>query len=180
MNWLRINLNWDIKMKKQLPDQGKYSPEVEEILHKQPSLLVRKGILFLAILVVLILCGTHFIKYPDRLAASVIMDTLSVNDSTFCMGELILTSAAASIVTPGQQALMLIQSGPEGIPVEVSGKVLTILPIGYGDYCKVLIQPDTSINVYGYTGTAHIMIGETSLLSKILNPVLAVFRSGDH
>jgi len=166
-------------MKNHTPDQGKYSPEVEEILHKQPALLVRKGILLLAILVVLILAGSHFVKYPDRLAASVVMDTLSFSDSACCMGELILTSAAASIVKPGQEVVMSLQSGREGTPVEVKGKVLTVLPMGGGDYFKVLIRPDTSINDYGFTGTAYIMIGETSLLSKIFNPVLAVFRSAD-
>ena len=179
MNWLKTNLNLDIKMKTHPADQGKYSPEVEEILHKRPSLLVRKGIFLLTMLVALLLIGSHFIKYPEKLAASITFDTLSINDSAFYRGQLILTSAAASIVKPGQPVVMNLNTVPPGIPIEVTGAVESIIPMGHGDYYEVHILPHTTEQLSGYTGTAYIMIGNASLLSKILNPVFAVFRSAD-
>ncbi|MFH1295783.1 MAG: hypothetical protein ABIJ04_00720 [Bacteroidota bacterium] len=166
-------------MTQQPTDQEKYSREVEEILHKRPALLVRKGILLLTILVILLLVGSHFIKYPEKLTASVTFDTVAVHDSILLQGRIILTSAAASIVKPGQPVVMLLRTTPESTPVDVTGTIEALLPMGRGDYYTVLVQPDTQTELLGHEGTASILIGETNLLTQILNPVFAVFRSAD-
>jgi len=179
MNWLKINLNLDTKMQTTSSDKGKYSPEVEEILLKKPSLLVRQGILMLAILVAGILIGSGFIRLPEKLSASVTFDTLEVNGSVVWVGQVILTSAAASVVESGQPVAMVIQAVPQASPVNLTGVVETLQPIGHGDYYRVFILPDKAGKPEGSSGTADILIGEASLLSKILNPVFAVFRSAD-
>ncbi|MBE0646253.1 MAG: hypothetical protein IH596_00545 [Bacteroidales bacterium] len=177
-------------MEHQPKDRGKYSPEVEEILHKRPSLLVRKGIFLLTILVILLLITSQFIKYPERLAASLMFVTLSDSTPGPGYGEVILTEAAASIVQVGQPVVMVLSSedGKSG-SWEVTGNVGELVSLGQGDYFRVVILPDAEDlpetlnavrNVFaGAEGTAYIMIGETSLLEKILNPVFAVFRSAD-
>ncbi|MFC2101895.1 hypothetical protein ACFLS7_02775 [Bacteroidota bacterium] len=167
-------------MEEQQTEKGKYSPEVEEILLKRPSFLVRKGILLLAILVVLILAVSYFIKYPERLTASVSFTNPPVSESVSAKGELILTSAAASIIATGQPVVLTLQFTEEGPQIDIPGIVGKILPIGSGDYYSVSIIPDTELQLYGYSGTAYIVTGESSLLSKILNPVFAVFRTADH
>lgn len=190
MNWLKINLNWGTRMKQQPTDHTKYSKEVEEILRKKPAFLVRKGILLLTILVALLLVVSHFIKYPEKLTASVTFEATTknvsapinhsaalINDSALMYGQIILTSAAASIVEPGQPVLMFLQATPESLPIEVKGTVDSLLPMGNGDYYTVLVIPAEPIQLFGYQGKAYISIGEASLLSKILNPVFAVFRS---
>lgn len=160
-------------------DKGKYSPEVEAILLKKPSLLVRQGILMLAILVAGILVGSGLIRFPEKLSASVTFDTLEVNGSVVWVGQVILTSAAASLVESGQPVAMVILPVPPATPVHLTGVVGMLRPIGHGDYYRVFILPDTTGKPQGSSGTADILIGEASLLSKILNPVFAVFRSAD-
>lgn len=166
-------------MKKHSTDQGKYSPEVEEILHKSPSFLVRNGIFLVAILVALLLISSYFIKYPENLAASVTFNTLASNDSSSCTGQLFLTSAASSNVKPGQPVVMVLNTTPQGPILEVAGTVKELIPVGKGDYYRVLILPDGTYQLFGYSGTAYILIGEASLLARVLNPVFAVFRSAD-
>ncbi|TSA29163.1 MAG: hypothetical protein D4R67_02465 [Bacteroidetes bacterium] len=160
-------------------NQETYSREVEEILHRKPALLVRQGILFLTILIVLVIAGSSFITYPEKLAASVTFGTIAPHDSSALRGKIVLTSAAASIVKPGQPVTMLLQPSPESAPVKVMGTVAAMNPIGTGDYYIVEICPDTSCSLSGYQGTATIETGEISILSNILNPVLAVFRTAD-
>ncbi|MBN1198929.1 MAG: hypothetical protein JXA23_06235 [Bacteroidales bacterium] len=167
-------------MKQQETDQGKYSPEVEEILHNKPSFLVRNGIFLLVILVAILLSGACFIDYPETLAAPVSFDSCHASDSGICMGQLILTSAAASIINPGQTVQMTLHSEPAGISAEIPGTVEALTPIGYGDYTRVFIKPGRPEPLEGFSGTAYILIGKSNLLSKILNPVFAVFRSADH
>jgi hypothetical protein len=167
-------------MEERQTENGKYSPVVEDLLLKRPSFMVRKGILLLAVLVVLILAGSYFIKYPEKLAASVSFTNPPVNESSSAQGEVILTSAAASIIATGQPVVMTLQFTEESPPIDIPGVVGTTLPIGSGDYYSISIIPDTEIPLYGYFGTAYIVTGEANLLSKILNPVFAVFRSADH
>ncbi|MBL7137998.1 MAG: hypothetical protein ISS17_04420 [Bacteroidales bacterium] len=166
-------------MKQKSTDQEKYSKEVEEILHKRPAFLVRKGILILAILVALLLAGSHFIKYPEQLAASVIFRDVLINDTIGPQGQIILTAAAASLVEPGQPVRMVLQPAPGSATMEVNGTITALLPVRQGEYYTVLVWPESTLELMGFDGTAYISIGEKSLLSKILNPVFAVFRSAD-
>ncbi|NQV03726.1 MAG: hypothetical protein HQ542_13840 [Bacteroidia bacterium] len=166
-------------MEQQSINKEKYSPEVEEILHRRPSLLVRKGILMLTILVVLVLVGSHFIKYPERFAASIIFRDVLINDTIGSQGQIILTAATASMVEPGQSVRMVLQPAPGSAPIEVHGSVTALLPVRQGEYYTVLVLPNTTMKLMGFNGTAYISTGEESLLSKILNPIFAVFRSAD-
>ncbi len=51
------------------------SPSVQEIVSAKPDFLVRKGIMLIFSLVILLIIGSWFIKYPDTLEGSAIITT---------------------------------------------------------------------------------------------------------
>lgn len=167
-------------MQTQEKDLHKHSPEVEEILHKKPSFLVRNGIFLLVFIIAILLAGTHFIRYPERLAAPVRFDSCPASDSGICKGRLTLTEDAASIIKQGQSVQLILHSEFTGQVKETEGTIVSIKPFGYGDYVRVVILPDKPDTLEGFSGTAYIPTGESTFLSKILNPVVALFRSADH
>ncbi|MFH1160279.1 MAG: hypothetical protein V1733_04950 [bacterium] len=167
-------------MKRNDPENEKYCREVEEILQKRPALLVRKGIFFLAILFVGLLVVSHFIRYPERLAASVTFeaDTLA-GDSEQMTGKIVLTAAAASIVRPKQPVTIYLNSPDSGSIRTIDGAIGVSRPMGAGDYFIVTVIRLSGPVLPGEEGKASILTGESSLLSKILNPVISVFRSAN-
>ena len=49
------------------------SEEVQEILGEVPAWILRRGITLTAIIVVVILLGSAFLKYPDVITSSVVL-----------------------------------------------------------------------------------------------------------
>ncbi len=167
----------DIKINMEKDKKEQYSREVEEILIRRPTFLVRNGILFLVILFALLLVISSFIRYPERLAASISFTSSSLAEDISLSGKIILTADAASLVKRGQQvSLRLHRNGEEGFQGVFEGAVDSILPIGTGDFFTVYVRPSSADTLSGYEGKAYILLGKSSLLSRILNPVLAVFR----
>jgi len=156
----------------------RYSREVEEILKKKPVFLVRKGILFLVILFLALLVVSHFIQYPERLAASITFESDSVSgNSRTTTGEIILTAAVVTLIRSGQfVAIGLDPTDADSIST-LEGRVSTVKPMASGEYYSVTVIHLSRPVLPGKSGKAYILTGESSLLSKIVSPVGSVFRS---
>jgi len=121
----------DIKINMEKDKKEQYSREVKEILIRRPAFLVRNGILFLVILFALLLVISSFIRYPERLAASISFTSSSSAEDTSLSGKIILTADAASLVKRGQQVSMRLHcDGEEGLRGDFEGTIDSIFPIG--------------------------------------------------
>jgi len=163
-------------MKQNRPEQKKYSPEVEEILNRRTGFIVRNGILFLVIFFALLLVATTFIKYPEQLKAPINFSRGAIPETDEIRGEIVLTADAASLVKPGQVVSIFLPSDDENQPEQFTGKIGAIEPVATGTYYKIYVVSLTENVPSGVEGYAIIETSETSLFSKILNPIFAIFR----
>lgn len=157
----------------------KYCREVEEILVRKPGFMVRRGILILALTFIVMMGGSWFIKYPEKLAAPVKFETIPSKGIHVFRGEITLSAEAVSIVKQGQSVAINLEDGSGATSVMIEGTVDTICPIGAGDYYSVLIRPSIGTPLPGIKGTVTIQTGERSILSDILSPVFSVFTNPD-
>ena len=164
-------------MKKHPSETQKYSKEVQVILNKKPSFLVRNGILLLVILFAILLVVSHFITYPDRLAAPITFEKSEIAGSgERFTGRIVLSADAASLVKPGFPVEMKVRQPGDSLWVTLDGVIVTLQPDEGGTYYIVYVKPGSGTIFPGYEGTAFILISQSNLLSKILNPILAIFR----
>ena len=63
-------------MEEKLPEI--YTEEVQEILSKPPAGIIRNGISLIGIVIILLLLGSWFIKYPDKITAPIKVSTTQV------------------------------------------------------------------------------------------------------
>ena len=169
-------MNLDINMKENRLEKKKYSPEVEEILRRRSGFIVRNGILFLAIFFALLLVTTTFIKYPEQLKAPITFSQEPMAETDEIRGEIVVTADAASLITAGQPVSISLQTDDGNLPEQFTGKIYEIKPINDGIYYKLAVTSLPDNIPPGVEGTAIIYTGETSLFSKILNPIFAIFR----
>jgi len=167
-------------MKKKWKNTEKYSKEVEEILVRRPAFLVRFGILILVFVVAILLAVAAFITYPERLTTSINFPDSPVMKEGRCIGEVVLTADAASLLSSGQEVKMELgkRDDPE-TSITVEGRIFSKQPIGSGDFYTIYITHLSADTLTGYEGVAQIVTGESSLLSRIINPVFSVFRTDD-
>ncbi|MBC8314968.1 MAG: hypothetical protein ISR57_05450 [Bacteroidales bacterium] len=163
-------------MKEKKQEQKKYSPEVEEILHRRSGFIVRNGILFLAIFFALLLVATNFIKYPEQLKAPITFTQEQLVETDEIRGEIILTADAASLIKAGQPVSISLKTADDILPDQFTGRIYEIKPVNDGTYYKLSVTSLPENIPSGVEGTAIIYSGEISLFSKILNPVFAIFR----
>jgi HlyD family secretion protein len=63
-------------MEEKLPEI--HTEEVHDILSKPPSGIIRNGIMLIGIVVVLLLAGSWFVKYPDKVSATIAVSSSNV------------------------------------------------------------------------------------------------------
>lgn len=63
-------------MEEKLPEI--HTEEVHDILSKPPSGIIRNGIMLIGIVVVLLLVGSWFVKYPDKVSATIAVSSSNV------------------------------------------------------------------------------------------------------
>ncbi|MGD9493524.1 MAG: HlyD family secretion protein [Bacteroidales bacterium] len=63
-------------MEEKLPEI--YTEEVHDILSKPPSGIIRNGVTLIGIVIILLLAGSWFIKYPDKVTAAIKVSTSQV------------------------------------------------------------------------------------------------------
>lgn len=116
-----------------------YSEEIENVFNKRPSWIVRNGIIFFAIAIVLIFALTWFIKYPDKVKGQMSITTTSpplgiVSKST---GRIELLIKDNSWVSKGQNLAVIESTSNPKDMFDVIEKI---------DRCSITIFSDFTIN----------------------------------
>lgn len=109
MNWSRTNWNWEtstmgIKEKKNYRDT--HSEDLQEIIARPPSWLMRQGIGFVLLTVVMIVGMSAFIRYPETVKTSLRINALNAPKVvvTKVPGNIVrLLIGEGEVVTSGQE-----------------------------------------------------------------------------
>ena len=166
-------------MSKKIDEIELRSKEVQDLLGKVPSWLIRNGIVMVMVLLIVLVAGSWFFKYPDIVTAPVVVvaNTKQPNSLT---GYVKLKANVAKIKI-GQRVNLKFASYPYlgyGIVKGVVGKIASIPT---GDSYEVEVNlPNPLVSTYGkklefrqeLSGTAEIITEDQRLLGRILQPVL--------
>ena len=155
------------------------SKEVQDLLGKIPSWLIRNGIVLVMVLLIVLVAGSWFFKYPDIITAPVVVavDAKRANSLTGCV-KLKTNGAKVKI---GQCVNLKFAVYPYMEYGIVKGVVGKIASIPTGDSYEVEINlPDQLVTTYGkklefqqeLSGTAEIITENQRLLSRILQLAL--------
>lgn len=169
-------------MSKKIDEIDLHSKEIQDLLGRVPSWLIRNGIVMVIILLVVLVAGSWFFKYPDIVTAPVFVavDTKHANSLT---GYVKLKTNGGKVKT-GQRVNLKFVSYPYLEYGIVKGVVSKIASVPTGDFYELeVILPDQLVSTYGkkfefqqeLSGTAEIITEDQRLLNRILHPVRAIF-----
>lgn len=187
MNWSRINLNLvtDQHMPESYKRDNSHSVPVQEIMGTMPAWITRWGITIIFFVLISILVGSYFIRYPETVSASV--SVVSISDATvlqadqedYRSGSIIIRLVADvhpnnwHTVQSGQKIVLHLSTGEyrqgvisEAFPTEqVEDNQRRLLIEAVFD---LPIRKQKSLVVCGMEGTVDIIIGEVRLFNKVL------------
>ncbi len=167
-------------MSKKINEISLHSEEVQDLLGRVPSWIIRNGMIIVVIVLLILFSGSWMFKYPDIIPAPVVV-ALDVNDSTKFKGLVKLRQNFAGKVKVGQQVNLKFVTYPYMEFGLLKGIVNKISSIPTGDYYALEVGlPDKLISTYGkrfdfryeLIGTAEIITEDQSLLERILHPAL--------
>ena len=172
-------------MSKKLDEIDPHSKEVQDIMGRMPSWLIRNGIVMVVCLLFVILAGTWFFKYPDIVTVpAVVVASADSGRAVKPVCTIYLQKIANGQVRTGQHVNLKFTSYPyleyglvQGI---VSG--FSLIPNGES-YLAAVTLPNQMVTTFGrklefqneLKGTAEVMTGDRRLFDRILKPVWSVF-----
>jgi len=163
-------------MTKKIEEIELHSKEVQDLLGRMPSWLIRNGILMVIMLLTILVAGSWVFKYPDIVIADVVV-TASRSSQDSLTGCLHLKMDGAAKVELGQQVNLKFVNYPHLEFGVVKGVVKKISKVPNGDYYAAEVKlPGSLISTLGkkldfeheLKGTAEIFTEEKSLMSRIL------------
>lgn len=170
-------------MSRKIEDINFYSREVQDILGKMPSWIFRNGNAVVALLLMVLIAGSWFFKYPDIITAPVVIKYTSTTVLGY-RGSLQLKQNGAVRARAGQCVNLKLVAYPYlkfGVLKGVVGEISTI---PFSDTYEVeIILPDSLVSTYGnrfdfrteLSGDAEIVTEDIRLLDRILRPVRELF-----
>jgi len=167
-------------MAKRIEEIELHSKEVQDLLGRVPSWLIRNGIIMIFLLLMVLGAGSWFFKYPDVVSAEVVV-TAAINNPDSLTGFMQLKMKDATKVKIGQQVNLKFMSYPYLEFGTVKGVVSKIALVPNGDcYPAEARLPGKLVSTFGkkmdfereLKGTAEIITEEKNLLSRILRPSL--------
>lgn len=170
-------------MSKKIDEIDRHSQEVQDLLGKMPSWLIRNGTLLVIILVMVLVFGSWRFKYPDLVSGTATV-TINAADSSLLAGSVKIDGSDVEKIRTGQPVNLKFDSYPYlkfGLVRGVVGKISSV-PKGEGYEVEIQL-PGRLITTLGkelefsqeLKGSAEIVTEDISLLSRILGPVKAVF-----
>jgi hypothetical protein len=172
-------------MTKKIDEIDLHSKEVQDIMGRMPSWLIRNGIVMVVFLVMIILAGTWLFKYPDIVTAPAVVVAAADSSRTVKITcTIYLQKSGNGQVRIGQHVNLKFASYPylefglvRGI---VSG--ISLVPTGE-NYIAEVTLPNRMVTTFGkklefqheLKGTAEINTEDRRLLDRILKPVREVF-----
>jgi HlyD family secretion protein len=171
-------------MTKKVDEIDLHSKEVDDLLGRVPSWIIRNGMVMVVVVLFILISGSWFFKYPDIIAAPVVV-AVDVNDSTVITGLVKLKQNIEGKVKVGQRVNLKFVNYPYLEYGMVKGIVSKISLMPTGDYYALEVGlPEMLVSTYGkkfefgqeLNGIAEIITDDQSLLERILHPVRNVLK----
>ena len=171
-------------MSKKIDEIDLHSKEVQDLLGRVPSWLIRNGIVMVIMLLMVLIVGSWFFKYPDIVTAPVVVSAVETKNQSFLTGYVRLKMNYAGKVKIGQHVNLKFVSYPYLEYGTVKGVVSNVSTVPTGDFFELEVNlPDQLVSTYGkkfefqqeLSGTAEIITEDQRLLNRILHPVRAIF-----
>ena len=164
-------------MSKKIDDIDLHSKEVQDLMGRMPSWLIRNGIVMVILLLMVLIAGSWLYKYPDIIAAPVVVTSEPGNPTTL-IGFVRLKMNPSGKVQIGQRVNLKFTNYPYMEFGVVKGIVSKISSIPNGDsYALEVNLPGQMVTTFGkrlefqleLKGTAEIITEERRLLGRILH-----------
>ena len=164
-------------MSKKIDDIDLHSKEVQDLMGRMPSWLIRNGIVMVIMLLMGLVVGSWAFKYPDIITAPVVVTAAPNNPTTF-VGYVQLKMNLPGKVMIGQQVNLKFTNYPYMEYGVVKAAVSKISSIPNGDYYAVEVNlPGQMVSTYGkkfefqqeLKGIAEIITEDRRLLDRILH-----------
>ncbi len=171
-------------MSKRIDEIDLHSKEVQDLLGRVPSWLIRNGILMVIILLIVLIVGSWLFKYPDIVTAPVVVTAVETKNPISLTGYVKLKMNYAGKVKTGQRVNLKFVSYPYLEYGTVKGVVSKISSVPTSDFFELEVSlPDQLVSTYGkrfefkqdLKGTAEIITEDQRLLIRILHPVKSIF-----
>jgi len=172
-------------MSKRIDEIDLHSKEVQDLLGRVPSWLIRNGILMVIILLIVLIVGSWLFKYPDIVNAPVVVTAVETKDPIPLTGYVKLKMNYAGKIKTGQRVNLKFVCYPYFEYGIVKGVVSKISSVPTGDFFELEVSlPDQLVSTYGkrfefkqeLKGTAEIITEDQRLLLRILHPVKSIFN----
>jgi hypothetical protein len=165
-------------MSKKIEEIQLHSKEVQDLMGRMPSWLIRNGIVMVILILTVLVAGSWVFKYPDIITAPVVVTSVPGNPTTF-VGCVQLKINPSGKVQVGQRVNLKFANYPymeDGVVKGVVGKISSV-PNG-DSYALEVNLPDQMVSTFGkklkfqqeLKGTAEIITEERRLLDRILHP----------
>jgi len=167
-------------MTKRIDDIDIHSKEVQDILGRMPSWLIRNGIVMVIMLLMVLVVGSWAFKYPDIITAPVVVTAAPNNPTTF-VGYVQLKMNLTGKVQIGQRVNLKFANYPYLEYGVVKGVVSKISAIPNGEsYALEVSLPGQMVSSYGkklefqqeLKGIAEIITEDRRLLDRIIHPAM--------
>ena len=165
-------------MSRKIDEIELHSKEVQDLMGRMPSWLIRNGIVMVILLLMVLVVGSWAFKYPDIITASVVVTAVPNNPTTF-IGYVQLKMNLPGKVMIGQRVNLKFANYPYMEYGVVKGVVGKISSVPNGDsYALEVNLPGQMVSNYGkkfefqqeLKGIAEIITEDRRLLDRILHP----------
>lgn len=166
-------------MAKKINELNQHSKEVDDLLGKVPSWIMRNGIVSVIVVLMGLVAGSWFFQYPDIIAAPVVV-TADTRNASALIGTVSLKTEPAGKIKIGQQVHLKFSIYPYLKYGVVKGIISKISPIPQGDgYLLEVNLSSPMVTTAGIplkfekelVGVAEIITDKQRLLNRILSPV---------
>lgn len=173
-------IDTNMSMSRKIDEIELHSKEVQDLMGRMPSWLIRNGIVMVILLLMVLVAGSWVFKYPDVITAPVVVTAMPNNPTTF-IGFVHLKMNLSGKVQVGQRVNLKFANYPYLEYGVVKGVVGRISSVPNGDsYALEVNLPGQMVSNYGkkfefqqeLKGTAEIITEERSLLNRILHPAV--------
>jgi MFS superfamily sulfate permease-like transporter len=167
-------------MSKKIDEIELHSKEVQDLMGRMPSWLIRNGIVMVILLLMMLVVGSWVFKYPDVIIAPVVVTATPNNPTTF-VGCIQLKMNLSGKVQVGQRVNLKFANYPYMEYGVVKGVVGKISSVPNGDsYALEVNLPGKMVSTFGkkfefqqeLKGTAEIIMEDRRLLDRILHPAV--------
>jgi len=185
-----------------MPDTeyNRHSKEAEEIFGRIPSWTVRYGAMSVFIIIAIIIIGCFFIKYPDKIVSTLVIESSSVDTVLLqdtlkeqdVIGVIGISQTDIQRVCVGQQVVIRMKAYPYMKYGVLSGKIVYVshLPERSAEkqnerqYVAKVTFPNGMATSYkkrldcvpGMVGDAEIIVENKALVLKFFEPMRALFE----